>query len=112
VILADFEYWKSAKLEILEEVDALVKCPDCDGWGESICECCESETGCKTCDGEGSVVFSEASGYTPDFKEYYSEYIADLKKYCEWKNDNLFEQMIIFIKELNNNHPNWSWVIR
>lgn len=91
-----FEEWRNEAIARLLPGTA-VKCPKCNGIGETQCDHCEAYSECRTCNGTGEVVFGEADLDDRDIRdiftisEYDSDVIACIRMLADWQQENVWE---------------------
>jgi len=107
MLISSYDKWQELKLRDLVEDNPLIDCPACDGDGEiyEICECCgsEKEEECGECEGDGRVRFNDLNdsqkrkAFTR--RVYFSEVIADLKRWCSLTRQDFLEIAGPFVSE-------------
>jgi len=98
-----YSHWSSLVRDDLYDNDGKVTCTQCDGSGESECECCSSWVDCEYCQGKGILLFSDLSGrgqknYKPPYREYFKAAIADIHKLCDWSNKDFLIEVTPIVK--------------
>lgn len=91
MLIASYDKWRESKIQLLEEENPLVDCPECGGAGEmySVCPCCdmEKEEECDVCGGDGQFRYLDSPKPRPGNDLvgrhiYFREVISDLKTWC------------------------------
>lgn len=113
MLIASYERWREAKVQLLEEENPLVDCPECGGSGEvySACPCCdaEKEEECDVCGGDGYHKYLDSpkprSGVDLTGPEvYFREVITDLKKWCGLTRKDFLQVGGEFVSEFRKHH--------
>ena len=73
-------------------------CQTCKGLGEYECDCCGADIECRDCD---SVGYFSKNDPNPSPSVYFKECIKTVKKLASYKNSDLIDEAIGFIKFYN-----------
>ncbi len=113
MLIASYERWREAKVQLLEEENPLVDCPECGGSGDihSVCPCCdgEKEEECDVCGGEGHFSYRDSPKPRPGNdlagpEVYFREVISDLKKWCAITRKDFLQVGGEFVSEFRRQH--------
>lgn len=89
ISIATYDEWRKAKYDTLLPEHEF-ECPDCDGSGESECECCGHQTDCEECEGSGVIDSLEFDKYFPSKRFYVTEAIEDIRRLSSFTSTDFF----------------------